>query len=90
MSYETKNLVTRFKSSGLTQKEFCEKNSVALSTLQYHLTKLREQIRRPKASIPGFIPISMTQPSGSVSSIVLVRGNYTPIQIAEMIKEALN
>ena len=84
MSYETKDLVARYKASGLTQKEFCEKNSVPHSTLQYHLQKFRE-----KNAMPGFIPVSMPKATGTASSIVIIRGNYSSAQIAEMIKGTL-
>jgi hypothetical protein len=90
MSYETKELVARFKASGLAQKEFCEKNSVPRLTLQYHLQRFKEKVRQPRVTLPGFIPVSIPKASGSASSIILVRGNFTAMQIAEMIKEALN
>src|SRR5690625_2642924 len=37
-------LVTRYKKSNLTQKEFCEKEKVSTGVLQYCLTKRRARI----------------------------------------------
>jgi hypothetical protein len=89
MSYKTKDLVKQYQSSGLTQKEFCDKNSVPHSTLQYHLHKNRAASKPSKTSFPGFIPVSMPKPPQATSSIVFIRGNYSPIQIAEMVKGSL-
>ena len=89
MSYETKDLVTRYKASGLTQKKFCKKNSLPHSTLQYHLQRFKEPLPQPKIALPGFIPVSMPKAPGATSSIVIIRGNYSPAQIAEMIKGTL-
>ena len=89
MSYDTKTLVKQYESSGLTQKEFCDKNSVPHSTLQYHLHKNRAASKPSKTSFPGFIPVSMPKPPQTTSSIVIVRGIYSPTQITEMVKGAL-
>jgi hypothetical protein len=86
MSYETKDLVKRYQLSGLTQKDFCGKNSIPHSTLQYHLHKNRRTSSKPSTPLaPGFIPVSMPKASATSSSIVLIRGSYSPIQIAEMV-----
>jgi hypothetical protein len=89
MSCKTKDLVNRYQSSGLTQKGFCDKNSVPLSTLQYHLHKNKLTSKPFKVSVPGFIPVSMPKPPQTTSSIVIVRGIYSPTQITEMVKGAL-
>jgi len=89
MSYETKDLVKRYQTSGMTQKDFCNKNSVPLSTLQYHLHKNRRTLKSSTMSIPGFIPVSMPKPPQTTSSIVIIRGTYSPTQITEMVKGAL-
>jgi hypothetical protein len=88
MSYETKDLVNRYQASGMTQKDFCDKNSVPHSTLQYHLHKNRQTSKPSQTSMPGFIPVSMPKLSAT-SSIVFIRGNYSAIQIAEMVKGSL-
>jgi hypothetical protein len=89
MSYETKELVKRYQASGITQKDFCNKNSVPLSTLQYHLQKNKLTSKPFKVSVPEFIPVSMPKPPQTTSSIVIIRGIYSPAQIMEMVKGAL-
>jgi hypothetical protein len=89
MSYETKDLVKRYRSSGMTQKDFCDKNSVPLSTLQYHLHKNKRTSKPFKVSVPGFIPVSLPKPPQTTSSMVIIRGIYSPTQITEMVKGVL-
>ena len=48
--HRRKEVCRRFRASGLTRKAFCEKNSIALSTLDYWLQKERGKSRSSNSS----------------------------------------
>src|SRR5690625_7416845 len=48
-------LVTKYKKSNLTQKEFCEKEKISVGVLQYWMKKKRAQIELRENS--GFHPL---------------------------------
>jgi hypothetical protein len=85
MSYNTSDLVAQYRSSGLAQKQFCTKHTIALSTLQYHLRKGR-LTQSAKALPPGFIPLKVSPASTPMSTIAIIRGNFPLSQISELIK----
>ena len=47
-------VVERFRDSGLTQKSFCKTEGVALSTLQYWISRYKKQNRQNQQSGSGF------------------------------------
>lgn len=48
--HRRKEVCRQFRASGLTRKAFCEKNSIALSTLDYWLQKERGKSRSSNSS----------------------------------------
>lgn len=87
MSYDTKELLTQYKKSGLTRKEFCNKNSVSISTLQYHFGKSKQISHIQKSPRPGFVSVPVSRPAPVPSTIVVIRGNYSPGEIAVILNE---
>jgi len=87
MSHDTKELLTQYKRSGLTRKEFCNKNSVSISTLQYHFGKSKQNTHIQKSLSAGFISVPVSRPVPVSSTIVVIRGNYSPGEIAVILNE---
>jgi hypothetical protein len=71
MAYrKTKDLISSYRTSGLTQKEFCVKEGISQSALQYHLYKSkshpsfgRDQEEASSGSFIYSIENSRTYPS---------------------------
>lgn len=84
MQRKTQEVVTAFQASKLTQKAFCEKNSIGMSTLQYHLKKNR------RAYLPKnneFIPIvPKAEKLSSDATIVIINGKLTMSQISDLLQ----
>jgi hypothetical protein len=62
MAYrKTKDLISSFRKSGLTQKGFCAKEGISLSALQYHLykSKSHSSLGKDQEEAPSgsFIPL---------------------------------
>jgi hypothetical protein len=51
-------LIHNWKTSGLSQKQFCRRQSLALSTFSYW----KRRIERPEAEIVKFYPLSIPAP----------------------------
>lgn len=83
MAYDTQELVSRFRSSGVSQKTFCERESVPVSTLQYHLQKVR---RASMTDGPGFVPLSVDG-AGLECSVVIVRGRLSGRDLADLVRQ---
>jgi orotate phosphoribosyltransferase-like protein len=69
MQHSTETIVSQYKASGLTQKEFCNSKSISLNTLQYHLKKSR---KTAKPALPAFLPVS--QQSSSAMRVIIIDG----------------
>jgi hypothetical protein len=82
MIYNTTELISRFRSSGLPQKQFCTAHSISLSTLQYHLQKAKQA---PTDSSGGFISLSRPLPEQIRGTVVILRGDFTVSQIAQLV-----
>jgi hypothetical protein len=83
MAHNTFALVTKYHTSGLPQKKFCDKHSLALSTLQYHLKKSKEhRNNRPAGFISFPRPVAA---ANARSTVAIIRGEFTPAQIAQII-----
>jgi hypothetical protein len=84
MQRKTQEVVTAFQASKLTQKAFCEKNSIGMSTLQYHLKKTR------RANLPKnneFIPIVPKADHFSPNAtIVIINGRFSISQISDLLQ----
>jgi hypothetical protein len=52
-----------FKSSGLTRKEYCEKNQINVSTFDYWREKLNPSGKRKQVNA-GWIPVKIADDSG--------------------------
>jgi hypothetical protein len=88
MPYNTQELLTQYKKSGLTRKEFCKKNSISLTALQYHFDKSKQVTSSQKQPRPSFISVPVSAPAPVSSTIVVIRGNYSASEIAAIINEA--
>lgn len=91
MGHDTGALVAEFRSSGMTQKRFCAKKRIAVSALQYHLSKFRRHKREgakkdPQKPIGQFIPLQLQQTSGEVATIVIVRGTFGRGELSELLR----
>ena len=84
MQRKTQDVATAFHASNLTRKEFCEKNSIGISTLQYHLKKNR------RANLPKnneFIPIiPQANHLSSDATIVIINGKFSVPQISDLLQ----
>jgi len=84
MVHDTFALVSRYRSSGLSQKAFSAKYKIPLSTLHYHLHKQREAADNRE---PRFL--SLPAPSAAQFrhdvTITILRGSFTPAQISAII-----
>ena len=57
---EWKKLITEYETSGLVQKEYCEKHDVSLSTFQYWLYKRTKMASKFDVnSRPTFLPVKV-------------------------------
>ncbi len=87
MPYNTQELISKFRSSGLTQTAFCKKNSLRLSTLHYHLRRSADAAAKPENNA-RFIPLAVPKrfEDAAVQTIAIVRGCFTGEQIASLIR----
>jgi hypothetical protein len=98
MELTDKSLVPTFKSSGLTQKEFCSKHDISLVKLQYHLYRKKEKAIKankevsPKAR-PAFISFGkqertdLNQNEETSKAITIIHGRFNPKELAAMLLE---
>jgi hypothetical protein len=89
MKHATSELVRSFNSSGLTQKDYCTRHKIALSTLQYHLRKSRKfNTRKKKVANGNFLPllISNQKSPSKVSSktLLLLHGEISTEELSEL------
>ena len=83
MAHSTTELLARYRESGLAQKKFCAAFKVPFSTLQYHLQKSKAKTMRSVVS--GFLSFPASVQASTTSTIVMIRGPFTPAQIVEII-----
>lgn len=91
MAHNTRELVSAFRASGLTQKAFCVQRGIACSALQYHLSKLRRQSLEDDAescsSANGsFIPLHAHSSPSSCRTIVVMHGQIAASEIAQLLR----
>jgi len=82
MANKTSELVSSYKASGLSRKEYCVKHGIASSTLDYHLRKSEKQ----KHSVGTFLPIKIRKSNTATKTVVLLHGAISTTEIAELIK----
>ena len=63
---ERRRLLTRYERSGLSQKAFCQRHGVALSTLQYWRRRARDTDQEPT---PTFVEIPQVTGTAGVRSV---------------------
>jgi hypothetical protein len=76
---------TYLKGAGLTQRQFCQNNNIALSTFQFHLRKYRQQSIADSEPIAHFIPLTLSDqasPSGRYSECEIAWPNGLVIRFS--------
>lgn len=83
MRHRTDGLIKELQKSGLSQKEFCAKHSISVSTLQYHLKKNRvEHSEKPR----GFISILPSFADHPFDTIVVARGKFSAAHVGQVLR----
>ena len=85
MRYKTQELVSSFKSSGLSQKDYCLRHGIVASTLSYHLNKLK----RAKETGGTFLPLHVKRSSTDSKTVVIFHGELSLPEVAEFVRELL-
>lgn len=84
---EMEAAVASFKSSGLTQREFCRQEQIKLGTFSYWYRKINGNLQN---SIPGFTEVTAPVQSGGLEVVfpngVMVRGIQDLSLIRQLIK----
>lgn len=88
MAYKTDELLSRFHESRLTQKAFSQQAGIPLSTLQYHIQKQRRSGSSAAATSTqeAFVPIKFHGGQSGQSTVIIVRGEFSPAAISELIR----
>jgi hypothetical protein len=90
---QTEAIVSSYRASGLSQRDFCDTASITYPRLQYHLKKHRRcQVLTQAASSEGrFIAIKPTDIKGEEGdvSVLIIRGIMSTSRISEIVKSAL-
>jgi len=97
MGHRTEILVEAFKSSGLTQKEYCVQHGIGLDTLKYHLYKNRAAVKADNSISPAmkqqpsafmtFNPAPPPEHGGENSPIdlTIIHGRFTAFQLSAIL-----
>lgn len=85
MAHRTRGLAARYRSSGLTQSQFCKNQSVSLSTLHYHLRRDRNASPLPLATSPGFVPLTVLPSNLPERTIVMIRGRFSVAELSQLL-----
>ena len=91
MIHSTTALVAKFKASGLKPKQFCSRHGIAVSTLQYHLHKVRNATKGidENRAVPvqgRFIPLQLENAEAKPATFLLFRGNVGSTDLAELVR----
>ncbi len=86
MAINSSEIVTRFHSSGLTQKAFCATESISVSALQYHLKKIKRAQPESQPKAPSFISLSAQNDCSASRSVVVVRGRFGVSEICSILQ----
>ena len=92
---KTRDVVSRYRSSGLPQRVFCAKIGIGVSTLQYHLKRSKTPSinKKPRRSVHKSDFISLTPATnthGADCSITIVRGSFSLSDIHTFLHETVS
>lgn len=77
---EAKQLAGAFEASGLTRRQYCERNDICVNTQGRYLKRYRQEQGGGSASQP-WVEIEMAQPSSAGKGLVLVLGKERRIEV---------
>jgi hypothetical protein len=93
------DLISKFKTSGLTQEAFCKENDITLEKLRYHLYRKNKTntvtkciVRKQKAA-PAFLSFHNQEHTApklyqdAPSSLTIIHGKFTAHQLATLISQ---
>jgi hypothetical protein len=86
MSPKTRELIGRFQSSGLTQQAFCRKNSIPITTLQYHLAQHRKGQAHSPLMAPTFVPLNTSSAMYSQRPVVVMQGRFSVSELIHLLQ----
>ena len=66
---EAAQLAAEFAASGLTRREFCEQNRVAISTLNRYISRYSGP---PRAGAPEFVRVEVAEPESTRAGVSVV------------------
>ncbi len=98
MELTDETLVPTFRSSGLSQKEFCREHNVSLIKLQYHLYRKKKNPTNVKSRFsaktgPSFITFEkpgqadLNRNEEISKAITIIHGRFNPKELAAMLLE---
>lgn len=61
--------IAQWRGSGRTQREFCAKYGLAVSTFQWWRRRLTAPVARPEAARASFVPLPATPPQSPASVV---------------------
>lgn len=90
--YDTQELVSALKDSGLTHKEYCSRNGIPASTLAYHLKKHRKNrdTGLENTGRQSFVPVDL-KPAGNnrVSTLIIYKGDLSCDELKRFLEPGL-
>jgi|SRR5215204_3625814 hypothetical protein len=76
---EAEQLAAEFQASGLTRREFCEGQRVALNTLNRYLSRYS---RRETDDAPELVQVEVAEPGGFRAEVTVVLGRGRRVEVA--------
>jgi len=94
MAHDTTKLVSAFQSSGLTQKAFCADRGIAVSALQYHLSKTRKSTPAANNDCTNrasghFVPVHVEQTQGTERTVIIIHGEIGAEEITHLLRSVV-
>lgn len=78
---EAEQLAAEFKASGLTRREFCQRNDVSLVTLARYLKRHRQQNAPRQNQTPRWLAVELAEPPTARSGLLVVLGAGRRIEV---------
>ena len=78
--------IENWKASGLSQKAWCQREQLPLSSLGYWRKRLRSEASDDAHETPRLIPVSLTQPG---SALTIRLGRQVTIQVGASVDRGL-
>ena len=73
---EMRQLVSDYKQSGMTRRQYCEQHGITVTALAYHYTQ-----ERKRSTVPGLVKVLVKAPKTEpVNGFTLVLGNGRRIE----------